>query len=74
MRHFFGTIEVRPCELWEWSDTGERYVEETSDDDAHFWGVYKQSNDGRMLWIADFTTYDEAVKFAKVLGECHASN
>jgi hypothetical protein len=39
-------------------------IEEVSEDQAEFFGVYEADADGLHMWVADFGTVEEARQFA----------
>lgn len=46
-----GDVEIRGCTSF--VQDGQTHVEEASEHDAEFWGVYLPQKDGRTIWKHD---------------------
>lgn len=65
-RHnWVGTIQVRGCV--EIEQDGEKFIEEAPFEEAQFFGVYVEQEDGRMLWHSDHPTVEQANAVAQRL-------
>lgn len=50
--------QIRPCK--EFTKDGRTFVEETTPEDAQFYGLYARQDDGTMLWVSDHPTREAA--------------
>lgn len=55
-----GEFVIRPCE--ESVIDGKVHVSETTPESAAYWGVYAGQKDGRLLWVSDHDTQEEAAQ------------
>jgi len=55
-----GEFVIRPCE--ESLIDGKVHVSETTPESAAYWGVYAGQKDGRLLWVSDHDTQEEAAQ------------
>lgn len=55
-----GEFVIRPCE--ESLIDGKVHVSETTPESAAFWGIYAGQKDGRLLWVSDHDTQEEAAQ------------
>lgn len=53
-----GDVEIRGCTSF--VQDGQTHVEEASEHDAEFWGVYLPQKDGRTMWYSDHDTKAQA--------------